>query len=91
MLVVVVYLTGGLSSPNYFFMPLAQHPGFSINSELYLGYFRLLTFNRFFCCQFVSFYRKRYGFEKTFFTPRCFLLCTPSPHLDEVLTQVKVE
>ena len=47
------------------------------SSELYPGYFRLL----YFCQAFPShFYRERYSFERAFFTHRCFLPCTPSPH-----------
>ena len=44
---------------------------------LYPDYFRLL----YFCQAFPShFYRERYGFERVFFTHRCFLRFTPSPH-----------
>lgn len=38
------------------------------SSQLYSGYFWLFTFIRFFYCQFVSCYRKHYGFKKAFFT-----------------------
>ena len=50
-----------------------------------LTFFTLIAF----CCSFVRYfvfvllYRECYGFERAFFTLRCFLRCTPSPYLPQ--------
>ena len=62
-----------ISTPPWLLRPVKA----STSSELYSGYFRLL----YFCQAFPSQpYRRCYGFERTFFTHKCFLRYTPSPH-----------
>ena len=62
----------------------------STSSELYLGYFWLLTFARPFCHLFVSFYCMRYSFEWNFFTHKHCLPCTPSKHFSTFVPQMQV-
>ena len=61
------------SSPPWLLRALKAYTSF----ELYPGYFWLL----YFCKAFPShFYHERYSFERAFFTHRCFLPRTFSPH-----------
>ena len=66
-----------ISFPGYFTMSLALHPGFS-------GPWKpppaLSSTPTTFGCLFFLIYRERYGFERAFFTHRCFLPYAPSRH-----------
>ena len=66
-----------ISFPGYFTMSLALHPGFS-------GPWKpppaLSSTPATFDCLFFLIYRERYGFERAFFTHRCFLPYAPSRH-----------
>ena len=66
-----------ISFPGYFTMSPALHPGFS-------GPWKpppaLSSTPTTFGCLFFLIYRERYGFERAFFTHRCFLPYAPSRH-----------
>ena len=76
--IVVLYLSFFfISFPGYFTMSPALHPGFS-------GPWKpppaLSSTPTTFGCLFFLIYRERYGFERAFFTHRCFLPYAPSRH-----------
>ena len=72
-----------ISFPGYFTMSPALHPGFS-------GPWKpppaLSSTPTTFGCLFFLIYRERYGFERAFFTHRCFLPYAPSRHFWHIPT-----